>query len=136
MAKMPKEIIDLLDDAGSIKTMATCSPEGGINVVPIGSLRAIDEETLAFAGIFEGRTMDNIKKTKKVACLVIQMGPQGAKGYQIKGEFKGFEEKGLLFDRFAKAIKEKLNLGIKGVGLIKVDGVYGVVPPKGGEKIA
>lgn len=57
-------------------------------------------------------------------------------GFQIKGTFLEFQTSGELFDRFAKEIKERINLNIKAVGAIKVDEVYAVAPPQPGKKIA
>jgi hypothetical protein len=57
-------------------------------------------------------------------------------GYQVKGTFLGFQTSGELFDRFAKEIKEKINLDIRAVGTIRVDEVYAVAPPDAGKKIA
>jgi hypothetical protein len=102
--------------------------------VPKGSLRAIDEERIAFADIFGDKTNKNLEVNKKVVALAFKMSPVA--GYQIKGTFLGFQTSGELFDRFAKEIKERIKLNIKAVGTIKVDGVYAVAPPEPGKKIA
>jgi hypothetical protein len=48
----------------------------------------------------------------------------------------GFQTSGELFDRFAKEIKERIKLGIRAVGTIRVEEVYAVAPPEPGKKIA
>jgi hypothetical protein len=63
MAKMTKEIMDLLNDPKASKVLAPCDSGGNLNVVPKGSLVAIDEETIAFADIFGG------KDQRKPQCL-------------------------------------------------------------------
>ena len=134
MAKMSKEVMDVFNDPKSIKVLATAGTILEIDAVPKGSLRALDEELIAFADIFGGKTNQNLEVNKKVAALAIRMDPVA--GYQIKGTFQGFQTSGGLFDRFAKEIKERIKMNIKAVGTIKVDEVYAVAPPQPGKKIA
>jgi hypothetical protein len=134
MAKMPKEVMEVINDPNSAKVLATAGTVLEINAVPKGSLRAIDEERLAFADIFGDKTNKNLQVNKKVVALAFKMSP--VSGYQIKGTFLGFQTSGELFDRFAKEIKERIKLNINAVGTIKVDEVYAVAPPEHGKKIA
>jgi uncharacterized protein len=134
MAKMSKEVMDVFNDPKSVKVLATAGTILEIDAVPKGSLRALDEELIAFADIFGDKTNQNLKVNKKVAALAIRMDPVA--GYQIKGTFQGFQTSGGLFDRFAKEIKERIKMNIKAVGTIKVDEVYAVAPPQPGKKIA
>jgi len=134
MAKMPKEVMDVFNDPKSTKILATAGTILEINAVPKGSLRAIDEELIAFADIFGDKTNKNLEVNKKVAALALRMDP--LVGYQIKGTFQGFQTSGELFNRFAKEVKERIKMNIKAVGTIKVDEVYAVAPPQSGKKIA
>jgi predicted pyridoxine 5'-phosphate oxidase superfamily flavin-nucleotide-binding protein len=134
MAKMSKEVMDVFNDPKSVKVLATAGSILEIDAVPKGSLRALDEELIAFADIFGDKTNQNLEVNKKVAALAIRMDPVA--GYQIKGTFQGFQTSGGLFDRFAKEAKEKIKLDIKAVGTIRVDEVYAVAPPEPGKKIA
>jgi predicted pyridoxine 5'-phosphate oxidase superfamily flavin-nucleotide-binding protein len=134
MAKMSKEVMDVFNDPKSVKVLATAGTILEIDAVPKGSLRALDEELIAFADIFGDKTNQNLEVNKKVAALAIRMDPVA--GYQIKGTFQGFQTSGGLFDRFAKEAKEKIKLDIKAVGTIRVDEVYAVAPPEPGKKIA
>ena len=134
MAKMSKEVMDVFNDPKSVKVLATAGTILEIDAVPKGSLRALDEELIAFADIFGDKTNQNLKVNKKVAALAIRMDPVA--GYQIKGTFQGFQTSGGLFDRFAKEVKEKIKLDIRAVGTIRVDEVYAVAPPEPGKKIA
>jgi len=134
MAKMSKEVMDVVNDPNSIKILATAGTVLEINAVPKGSLRAIDEGLIAFADIFGDKTNKNLAKNKKVAALAFKMSPMV--GYQIKGTFIGFQTSGELFNKFAKEIKERIKLDIKAVGTIKVDEIYAVAPPQAGKKIA
>lgn len=135
MAKMTKEVIDMMKDPQASKALATCDATGKLNVVPKGTLTAIDEETLAFGDIFGDKTNMNLEATQKAAVAVFKMELPPV-GYQLKGTFQGFQTSGPLFDSFAGQIKEQLKLDIKGVGVIKVDEVYSAGVPNPGAKIA
>lgn len=134
MVKMPKEVMDMFNDPTASKALATIDEKGVLNVVPIGTLSAIDEETIAFAEVFGGKTKKNLEETKKAAATAFKVPPPT--GYQIKGTFVGFQTSGVLFDQMGKAVKEKLNMEIKRVGTIKVEEVYSVGVPEPGKKIA
>ena len=136
MVKIPKEAMDLLNERPLVpKVLGTCDAVGTPNAVPKETLSAIDEETIAFADIWGDKTNVNLKANNKtpVAVFKIEVPPVG---YQIKGTFQGFQTSGPVFDNFAKAVKEMLNLDIKAVGVIKVDEVYSTAPPNPGAKIA
>ena len=75
MAKMPKEVIDVFNDPKSTKVLATAGTILEINAVPKGSLRALDEELMAFADIFGDKTNKNLEVNKKVAALALRMDP-------------------------------------------------------------
>jgi predicted pyridoxine 5'-phosphate oxidase superfamily flavin-nucleotide-binding protein len=136
MAKMPKEVMDLLNERPSVpKVLTTCDATGMLNAVPKETLSAVDEETIAFADIWGDKTNVNLEATGKAAVAVfkIQVLPVG---YQIRGTFQGFQTSGPLFDTFAKQVKEQLNLDIRAVGVLKVEEVYSAGPPEPGVRIA
>jgi hypothetical protein len=134
MAKLPKEVMDVFNDPASAKVLATAGTVLEINAVPKGSLIALDDETMAFADIFGGKTNRNLETNKTVAALAFKMNP--VEGYQVRGTFLGFQTSGELFDRFAREVKARIKLSIKAVGTIKVEEVYSVAPPQPGKKIA
>lgn len=135
MARVSKEVMDIFNDPGSAKVLATAGSTAlEVNAVPKGSLRAASEEVIAFADIFGDKTNKNLQLNKKVSALAFKTNP--VTGYQVKGTFLGFQTSGDLFDRFAKEVKEKIKLDIRAVGTIRVDQVYAVAPPEPGKKIA
>jgi len=135
MAKMTKEVMDVFNDPSSAKVLATAGSTAlEVNAVPKGSLTAINEDTIAFADIFGDKTNKNLQLNKKVSALAFKTNPVA--GYQVKGTFLGFQTSGELFLTFAKMVKEKINLDIRAVGMIRVDEVYAVAPPEPGKKIA
>ena len=135
MAKLPKEVMEVFNDPGSTKVLATAgSTTLEVNAVPKGSLRAVSEEVVAFADIFGDKTNKNLQLNKKVSALAFRMNP--VEGYQVKGTFLGFQTSGELFVRFSSEVKDRMKLDIKAVGTIRVDEVYAVAPPEAGKKIA
>jgi len=135
MAKLPKEAVEIFNDPGSAKVLATVGSSAlEVNAVPKGSLRAVSEEVIAFADIFGDKTNKNLQLNKKVSAVAFKMNP--VSGYQVKGTFLGFQTSGELFVRFSSEVKERIKLDIKAVGTIRVDEVYAVAPPEPGKKIA
>jgi len=134
MVKMPKEVVDLFSDPEASKVIATVAGDGTVNVAAKGTIAAIDDETVAYADIFSGKTRANLEATKKAALLAYKNPPPT--GYQVKGTLAGFETSGPVFDKFAVLVKELLNLDINGVAMIKVDEAFSVGAPDFGKKIA
>ena len=138
MAKMPKEVLDLVKDQGTPKIVATVDKNGVPNVTVKGSLMAPDDETLAFADLYgrKTRTFNNLTETKKVSVLVykVPMEPPFSV-YQIKGQFAEYQTSGPMFDQFAKAIKDDIGADIAGVGIVRVEGVYSQAPKDAGKQI-
>jgi len=133
MVKMPKEVVDMVNDPESLSTLATVDPEGKPNVVPMGTISTVDEETIGFADFLLDKTKKNLETTKRAAVSVWKK----REGYQIKGTLQGFQTSGDLFEKKKKMVKEKLDMDIRSVGTIKVEEVYIVsVGPEAGKKIA
>ncbi len=135
MAKMPKEVMDMLNNPQSAKVLATCDNAAKLNAVPKGTLTAVDDETVAFADIFGDKTNTNLQANNKAAVAVFSMDLPPV-GYQVKGTFQGFQTSGPMFDTFAQQVKQLLNMDIRAVGVIKVDEVYASGVPKPGAKLA
>lgn len=114
MAKMPQEVRDMFNDSAASKVLASIDETGVPNVAPLGTLRAINEETIAFAEIYGGKTKRNLEKTKKAAAVAFRY-PLPV-GYQIKGTFMGWQTSGPLFEMMDKRMKEIMKIGIKRVG--------------------
>jgi predicted pyridoxine 5'-phosphate oxidase superfamily flavin-nucleotide-binding protein len=132
MVKMPKEVMDMFNDPVASKVLGTIDEAGALNVAPIGTLSALNEETIAFAEVFEGKTKRNMERTKKAAAVAWTSPPPA--GYQIKGAFVGWQTSGPLFDTLDRKMKE-MGMGIKRVGTINVEEVYSVGLPEPGKKL-
>jgi len=125
MAKMSKEAMDMFNDQGAWKVLATVDEKGTINLAPKGTLSAINDETIVFADIFGDKTNKNLDANNKVSAVSFKLPPSG---YQVKGTFQGYQTSGPLFDQFAKTVKEKMKLNVKAVGTISVEEVFSVNP--------
>lgn len=126
MAKMPKEVMDLINDPQAFKVLATVDADKYPNAVPKGSIIAVDEETIAFADIMGEKTNDNLKVNNKVALVAATKEPPG--GFQVKGVFQGFQTSGDLLDTYTKMLESR-KLTPKAAGTVKVEAVYSLLPP-------
>ena len=93
MAKMAQEVIDLFNEPQASKVLATCDNASTLNVVPKGTIAAVDEETVAFGDIMGDKTNVNLEATRKAAVAVFKM-QMPPVGYQVKGTFQGFQTSG------------------------------------------
>ena len=139
MAKMPKQVMDLINDPEAVKFLATIDDEGKPNCALIASLSAASDDTLIFAELMMNKTKKNLISTGKVAATVYKA-PWSS--YQVKGTFEGFQSSGLLYDmaqalsKESPLLKGKVYFYIKQIGVIKVDEVYLSQVPIPGKRIA
>ena len=132
MVIIPKDIMDIIATPDSTKMMATVDENGFPNIATVGSITAIDSETIAFAELFIKKTKSNLENTKKVAIIIFK-GPMT--GYQLKGTFAGFQTSGPIFDNFSEKVMNAMKLQIKSVGIINVDNVFEASPGKDSKKL-
>ena len=126
-ARLPEEVMSLLNDPKSIKVVATRDEEGVPHVVFKGSLRAVDDKTIGFVELIDGsRTMRNILKLmnldigKKIISVNV-LNPENGVSYQIKGEPVRLEVIWPPWDEFLDMIwKWDREANPVGVWLIKV----------------
>ncbi len=139
MAKMPKQVMDLINDPEAVKFMATVDDEGKPNCALIASLSAASEDILIFAELMMNKTKKNLISNKKVAATVYKA-PWSS--YQVKGTFEGFQRSGPLYDlaqalsKESPLLKGKVYFYIKQIGVIRVDEVYLSQVPIPGKRIA
>jgi len=126
MAKIPKEVIGLLDDPQTHIVLGFVDAEGAPNVLQKGRLHVVDEETIAFADLAFIKIKTDFKANDKAAIVAFKE----RFGYQIKGTFQEYHTSGALFDQWAK------NVDVARLGLIKVDEVYSFLQGDYGKKIA
>jgi len=121
MTMMDKTTMDLFNDPKSSKVLATIGADGFPNAVPVQSLAAIGEKTLAFTVVAMTKTKYNMLERSKVSAVVYQFPP---KGCQVKGTFTGFVTSGEIFDRMAVMVEKALKIKAYEVGIIEVAEVF------------
>jgi predicted pyridoxine 5'-phosphate oxidase superfamily flavin-nucleotide-binding protein len=126
MEVLSDEAMSLFNNPGTSKVLSTIDSLGALNVVPKGSLSAIDKKTLIYAEISGGKTESNLKPGNRVAALAFTVSPLA--GYQVKGRFEGFQTSGPLFEKVGRKVKEMIHVDIRSVGVIKVEEVFSVAP--------
>jgi hypothetical protein len=121
MAKMPTEVIELLSSREASIVMATVE-EGGMPRIGVkGRLNAPDAETITFAEIGQVQSRGGLNPGQKVAFAAFK---HPNHGYMIQGTFQGYQTSGQAFDQWAKQLKERLNVDLKQVGVVRVEAVY------------
>lgn len=135
MAKMPVQVIEKFNDPNSVKFLATVDESGRPNVVYLASLRAVDEETLAYADTVGVKTKKNLRPNSPVAVNVLLR--EKSISYQIKGTFLEFQTSGPQYEMFSQLPEFKYNtyFGVRAAGIIRVDEVYSGSAPLPGRRI-
>lgn len=122
MTKIREEIQKIINDMPCY--VATVSKDGVPNVSVKGSIRALDNRTLAFAAIDSQKTLANLAENKNIAISIAI--PEKQKSYQFKG-IAELIDSGPLFDQMQEGLKKvHPDLKIKKVVMINLMEVYGV----------
>jgi predicted pyridoxine 5'-phosphate oxidase superfamily flavin-nucleotide-binding protein len=133
---MTKEMIDMLE-AVSFAILATATPDGNPNAVPIGAKKILDNETILLSDQFFNKTLANMKANPRVSLTFWK--DHG--GYQIKGAAT-IETKGSRYEETAKWIEDmgkKMGYPLKSKGavILKVEEIYSIgAGPDAGKRIA
>ncbi len=122
---------DMKSEFLKLKTiyLATASAKGVPNVVPIGAMFLIDDETLWVIDNFMKKTMNNVKENP-VATFDI-WNPDGTMSYQVKCDVK-YENSGADYEKAKDMMHQKrADLPAKGLLKLKFKEIYQVKPGPG-----
>lgn len=109
--------------------LATASKAGVPNVVPIGAMFLIDDETLWVIDNFMKKTMNNVKENP-VATFDI-WNPDGTMSYQVKCDVK-YENSGADYEKAKDMMHQKrADLPAKGLLKLTFKEIYQVKPGPG-----
>jgi len=114
--------------------VATASKDGTPNVVPIGVVELISDDTIWITDNFMHKSLENLKTNPKIALYL--WGPEIKGCFQIKGQAT-VRTSGGDFD----AMKEKINrknpaMPARSLIIVKITDVFECTPgPKAGSKI-
>ena len=133
MVKMPPDVKETLEKQKPVP-IATASKNGVPNVVFVGLLKIVDDETLMLADNFFFKTAANLTENPKISILCYNS--ETKKSFQIKGaamvhkEGKNFEE----MRNWVHGINPKLPA--KACVMVKIEEIYNAMwGPAAGKKI-
>ncbi len=131
---MTQEVKDTLSKTKPVP-LATASKSGVPNVIFVGLVKIVDDETLMVVDNFFNKTAKNLKENPKIALVCYTPDPK--RSYQIKGSVQQFtsgkehEE----MQAWARGLNPKLPA--KAAVMIKVEEIYDSVSgPNAGTRIA
>mgnify|MGYP001110136082 FL=1 len=123
MVKLTDEIKESLA-ASKLAFLATSAKDRTPNVVPIAAFKVLDDATLLISDQFFNKTLANMKENKKAA--ISWWGEKA--GFQIKGEVT-IHTDGEIWRQNVAWMKElRPSLKPKGAVVMKITGVYAVIP--------
>jgi hypothetical protein len=140
---IPKEVQDLYNDPATIKVLATRSGDD-LHLIPLGSLLAMDANTIVCATVFMKEAHENLrlaaKTGTKISTLVVKAGPGGPpQAYQVRCRVKTFETSGPIFEWMSEGYRKNLGREFRGAGVWVLEPleVLNQAPgPNAGKKIA
>ncbi len=134
MVKMPVEVRETLEKQKPVP-IATASKDGVPNVVFVGLLKIIDDETLLIADNFFYKTAHNLDENPQISVLCYSS--ETKKSFQIKGRVE-VHKSGAVHDEMAiwvHGINPKLPA--KAAIVVKVEAIYNAMwGPAAGKQVA
>jgi len=125
MVKLTQEIKDAMATMKSFP-VATASKDGWPNVVPIGFVELVDDETIWIADNFMKKSYANVLENPKVSINV--WGPETKGCYQIKGTVE-YVTSGPDFEKMQFTVRSKMAAApAKGLIVMKITGVFECMP--------
>jgi predicted pyridoxine 5'-phosphate oxidase superfamily flavin-nucleotide-binding protein len=134
MAHMTEEMMTYINNMVA-PYLATASKDGIPNVVPCGSTRAINSETITITARYLNKTFKNLQDNPNVAIVFhSELGEKGGKprevkGWQIKGEAT-IDESGEYYERAKEATIKRFGgiaaNTVKAAVVVKVQEIYNI----------
>jgi len=129
MAALNERMKEIFGKQG-IFGLATADLNGIPNVVPVGSIKILDDETILISDQYFHKTLDNLRQNPKVAISFWERAE--GEGYQVKGDATIHTE-GKIYDETSEWIRkrsEEIGRPIKSKGaiVIKITAIYSVSP--------
>lgn len=129
MAKLTQQMKDMIASQQSF--VGTVSSDGTPNVVPKGSVRALDDETLVYMEGFGGQTHQNILNGSKVAITVVDR--RLPDGFRFMGTPQ-IHTSGPIFEQMIKDAEEAGRPKPLAAVVVPVDEIYSVKPGRSAGK--
>ena len=138
MASLNERMKEIFSKQG-IFVLGTADLNGVPNVVPVGAVKILDDETILVSDQYFHKTLNNLKENPKVAISFWETGK--GEGYQVKGDAT-IQTEGKIYEKTAEWIRqysEKIGhpLKSKGAIVIKITAIYSVTPgSNAGQRVA
>jgi len=115
--------------------VATASKDGWPNVVPIGFVELVDDETIWIADNFMKKTLANVRENPKVSIYIWGAETKGC--FQVKGNVE-VRTSGPEFEKMQFTVRSKMaKAPAKSLLIMTIQEIYECTPgPQAGEKIA
>jgi hypothetical protein len=136
---IPKEVMDVYNDPAAIKVLATRSGDN-LHVIPLGSLRVVDANTIVCASIHMHEAHENLRMAaetgEKVSTLAVKMASgTPAQAYQVRCRVKTSVTSGPLFEELKENFKKR-GMDVRTVWILEPLEVLAQMGPNAGKKIA
>jgi uncharacterized protein len=114
--------------------VATASKDGTPNVIPLGIVRLVDDETIWITDNFMNKSMSNLRINPKIAIYL--WGPEIKGCFQIKGT-AAIRNSGVEYEEMkARMNKERPELPARSLVIVKITEVFECKPgPTAGAKL-
>ncbi len=133
MVKMPADVRETLEKQKPAP-IATADADGTPNVVYVGFLKVLDDETIMIADNFFYKTAANLEANPKISILCYDT--ETKKSFQVKGRTEVYKE-GPKYEEMTKWVLGVNNkLPAKSAVIVKVEAVYNAMwGPAAGKKV-
>jgi predicted pyridoxine 5'-phosphate oxidase superfamily flavin-nucleotide-binding protein len=134
MVKMPQEVQEVINKQSPVP-VATADPDGKPNVILVGFLRIVDDETIQIADNFFDKTAANLKANPQVS--IVGYDGEAKKSFQVKGRVEIVTEGPVYEDVKAWVHAKSKALPAKAAIVMHVEEVYDAMyGPDAGKRIA
>ena len=134
MVKMPTDVRETLEKQNPVP-ISTASPDGVPNVVFVGLMKILDDETIMIADNFFYKTAKNLEENPKISVLCYDSDTK--KSFQIKGSVT-VHKSGPTYDEMAEWVHSiNKKLPAKSAVIVKIEEIYNAMwGPAAGKQLA
>ena len=134
MVKMPPEVQEVINNQSSVP-VATAGPDGKPNVILVGFLRIVDDETIQIADNFFDKTAANMEANPQVS--IVGYDGEAKKSFQIKGSIEVATDGPVYDDVKAWVHAKSKALPARAAVIMNVEEIYDAMyGPDAGKRIA
>jgi hypothetical protein len=110
MAKLPDNVMELLNHPKSTKVVATKTPQGDVHAIIVGSLSAPDPETIIFGTLIMHKTSLNLREMCRKGELASVLVVNGMISFEVRAKVREQRVEGKELDRMNDLL---LPMGLK-----------------------